>query len=140
MGNSEVGHLNIGAGRIILMDVTRIDQMIADGDFFRNPALLDAMHHARGRRLHLLGLCSSGGVHSLLTHLYALLKMARQESVEQVFIHAFLDGRDTPPESGAGYLREIEQQIRTIGAGTIASVTGRYFAMDRDKRWERIER
>jgi 2,3-bisphosphoglycerate-independent phosphoglycerate mutase len=140
MGNSEVGHLNIGAGRIIMMDVTRIDQMIADGEFFRNAALLDAMHHARGRRLHLLGLCSSGGVHSLLTHLYALLKMAKQEGVEQVFIHAFLDGRDTPPESGAGYLREIEQQIRTIGAGKIASVTGRYFAMDRDKRWERIER
>jgi 2,3-bisphosphoglycerate-independent phosphoglycerate mutase len=140
MGNSEVGHLNIGAGRIILMDVTRIDQMIADGEFFRNTALLDAMHHARGRHLHLLGLCSSGGVHSLLTHLYALLKIARQEGVEQVFIHAFLDGRDTPPESGAGYLREIEQQTRTIGVGKIASVTGRYFAMDRDKRWERIER
>jgi 2,3-bisphosphoglycerate-independent phosphoglycerate mutase len=140
MGNSEVGHLNIGAGRIILMDVTRIDQMIADGEFFRNAALLDATHHARGRRLHLLGLCSSGGVHSLLTHLYALLKMAKQEGVEQVFIHAFLDGRDTPPESGAGYLREIEQQTRTIGVGKIASVTGRYFAMDRDKRWERIER
>ncbi len=98
------------------------------------------MHHARGRHLHLLGLCSSGGVHSLLTHLYALLKMAKQEGVEQVFIHAFLDGRDTPPESGAGYLREIEQQIRNLGVGKIASVTGRYFAMDRDKRWERIER
>jgi 2,3-bisphosphoglycerate-independent phosphoglycerate mutase len=140
MGNSEVGHLNIGAGRIILMDVTRIDQMIADGEFFRNTALLDAMHHARGRHLHLLGLCSSGGVHSLLTHLYALLRMAKQEGVEQVFIHAFLDGRDTPPQSGAGYLREIEQQLRTIGVGKIASVTGRYFAMDRDKRWERIER
>jgi 2,3-bisphosphoglycerate-independent phosphoglycerate mutase len=140
MGNSEVGHLNIGAGRIILMDVTRIDQMISNGEFLRNPPLLDAMHHARGRRLHLLGLCSSGGVHSLLTHLYALLKMARQEGVEQVFLHAFLDGRDTPPESGVGYLREIEQQIRAIGVGKIASVTGRYFAMDRDKRWERIER
>jgi len=140
MGNSEVGHLNIGAGRIILMDVTRIDQMIADGEFFRNGALLGAMHHARGRHLHLLGLCSSGGVHSLLTHLYALLKMAKQEGVEHVFIHAFLDGRDTPPESGAGYLREIEQQMRNLGVGKIASVTGRYFAMDRDRRWERIER
>ncbi len=140
MGNSEVGHLNIGAGRIVMMDVTRIDAMIANGEFFRNTALLDAMHHARGRHLHLLGLCSSGGVHSLLTHLYALVKMARQEGVEQVFIHAFLDGRDTPPESGAKYLREIEQQLRTIGTGRIASVTGRYFAMDRDKRWERIER
>ena len=99
-----------------MMDVTRIDAMIADGEFFRNTALLGAMHNARGRHLHLLGLCSSGGVHSLLTHLYALLKMARQEGVEQVFIHAFLDGRDTPPESGAGYLREIEQQIRTLSA------------------------
>ncbi|HKX00051.1 MAG TPA: 2,3-bisphosphoglycerate-independent phosphoglycerate mutase [Bryobacteraceae bacterium] len=140
MGNSEVGHLNIGAGRIILMDVTRIDHMIASGEFFRNPVLLGAMHHARAHRLHLLGLCSQGGVHSQLTHLYALLRMAKQEQVSQVFIHCFMDGRDTPPESGGGYLREIERQIRSIGAGRIASISGRYFAMDRDKRWERIER
>src|SRR4030081_2763720 len=112
MGNSEVGHLNIGAGRIVMMDVTRIDQMIANGEFFQSPVLLDAMHHARSRHLHLLGLCSPGGVHSLLTHLYALLKMARQESVDRVFVHAFLDGRDTSPESGAGYLGELEQQMR----------------------------
>jgi len=140
MGNSEVGHLNIGAGRVIHMDVTRIDEMIASGEFFRNPVLLACMHHARGRRLHLLGLCSQGGVHSQLAHLYALLRMAKQEGVERVFIHAFMDGRDTPPESGAGYLREIEQQARSIGVGRVASVSGRYYAMDRDKRWERIER
>ena len=140
MGNSEVGHLNIGAGRIIYMDVTRIDAMIASGEFFQNPVLLAAMHHARGRRLHLLGLCSAGGVHSQLTHLYALLRMAKQEGVKEVFVQAFMDGRDTPPESGAEYLRQIEQQMRTIGVGRIASVSGRYYAMDRDKRWERIDR
>jgi len=140
MGNSEVGHMNIGAGRVIQMDVTRIDLMIASGEFFRNPVLLDAMRHARTHRLHLLGLCSQGGVHSQLAHLYALLKMAQQEGVESVFVHCFMDGRDTPPESGAGYLREVEQQMRTIGVGRIASISGRYYAMDRDKRWERIER
>jgi 2,3-bisphosphoglycerate-independent phosphoglycerate mutase len=140
MGNSEVGHLNIGAGRVVQMDVTRIDKMIASGEFFSNPVLLDGMLHARGRRLHLLGLCSQGGVHSQLTHLYPLLRMAKQEGVENVFVHCFMDGRDTPPESGAGYLREIEKQMREIGIGRIASVSGRYYAMDRDKRWERIER
>jgi len=140
MGNSEVGHLNIGAGRIVQMDVTRIDAMIASGEFFQNPVLMAAMHHARGRRLHLLGLCSAGGVHSQLTHLYALLRMAKQEGVKEVFVHAFMDGRDTPPESGAEYLRQMEQQMRTIGVGRIASVSGRYYAMDRDRRWERIER
>ncbi|MDQ2946144.1 MAG: 2,3-bisphosphoglycerate-independent phosphoglycerate mutase [Acidobacteriota bacterium] len=140
MGNSEVGHLNIGAGRIILMDVTRIDLMIRTGDFFRNPVLLDSMRHARAHRLHIMGLCSDGGVHSQLTHLYALLKMAKQEGVEQVFLHCFMDGRDTPPDSGAGYLEQIGQHIRTIGAGRIASLSGRYYAMDRDKRWDRVER
>ena len=140
MGNSEVGHMNIGAGRIIQMDVTRIDAMIASGEFVRNPMLLNTMHHARGHRLHLLGLCSDGGVHSQLTHLYALLRMAKQEGVTQVFVHAFMDGRDTPPESGAEYLRQIEQQMRTIGVGRVATISGRYYAMDRDKRWERIER
>ena len=140
MGNSEVGHLNIGAGRIVQMDVTRIDAMIASGEFFRNPVLLDAMKNARTHQLHFLGLCSDGGVHSYLTHLYALLRLAKQEGVEKVFVHAFMDGRDTPPESGAGYLRELEKEMRTIGVGRIASVSGRYYAMDRDKRWERIER
>ncbi len=141
MGNSEVGHLNIGAGRVVHMDVTRIDLMIASGEFFSNPVLLAAMHHARnGHRLHLMGLCSDGGVHSQLTHLYALLKMARQQGVEQVFVHCFMDGRDTAPESGIGYIREIQKQMRELGAGKIASVEGRYYAMDRDKRWERIDR
>ncbi len=141
MGNSEVGHLNIGSGRVLLMDVMRIDLMIENGQFFRHPVLLDAMKHARaGRRLHLLGLCSSGGVHSLLTHLYALLKMAKLEGVDQVFVHSFTDGRDTPPESGGDYILEIEKHMRTIGCGKIASVSGRYYAMDRDRRWERVEK
>jgi 2,3-bisphosphoglycerate-independent phosphoglycerate mutase len=141
MGNSEVGHLNIGAGRVVHMDVTRIDHMIANGEFYSNPVLLAAMHHARaGHRLHLMGLCSDGGVHSQLTHLYALLEMARRESVEQVFVHCFMDGRDTGPETGIGYIREIQKQMREIGVGAIASVEGRYYAMDRDKRWERIDR
>ncbi len=141
MGNSEVGHLNIGAGRVVHMDVTRIDHMIANGEFYSNPVLLAAMHHARaGHRLHLMGLCSDGGVHSQLTHLYALLEMARRESVEQVFLHCFMDGRDTGPETGVGFIREIQHQMREIGVGAIASVEGRYYAMDRDKRWERIDR
>jgi len=140
MGNSEVGHLNIGAGRVIYMDVTRIDRMIASGEFFKNPVLLDAMKHACTRRLHLMGLCSDGGVHSLLTHLFALLKMAKQQGVEHVFLHCFMDGRDTPPESGAGYLEQVQKEIRQIGVGKIATVSGRYYAMDRDKRWDRVER
>ena len=137
MGNSEVGHLNIGSGRIVHMDITRIDSMIQSGEFFRHPVLTGAMEHARSRRLHLLGLVSDGGVHSHQEHLYALLRMARQMGVEQVFVHAFLDGRDTPPTSGVGYLQQLQQQMRTIGVGTIATVSGRYYAMDRDKRWER---
>src|SRR5216117_1930361 len=115
MGNSEVGHLNIGAGRVVLMDVTRIDRMIESGEFFRHPALLDSMRHARTRRLHLLGLASQGGVHSQLTHLYALLEMARQENVEDVCVHCFTDGRDTPPDSGIRYLQEIQQNAQSIG-------------------------
>jgi 2,3-bisphosphoglycerate-independent phosphoglycerate mutase len=140
MGNSEVGHLNIGAGRVIYMDVTRIDRMIASGDFFNNPVLLESMKHAKAHRLHLLGLTSAGGVHSLLTHLYALLEMAKKQNVEQVFVHCFTDGRDTPPESGAGYIEQVQKELRRIGVGKIATVSGRYYAMDRDKRWERVER
>ncbi|HEY3837188.1 MAG TPA: 2,3-bisphosphoglycerate-independent phosphoglycerate mutase [Bryobacteraceae bacterium] len=139
MGNSEVGHMNIGAGRVIHMDVTRIDLMIEDESFFSNPVFMTAMKNARTHRLHLLGLCSDGGVHSMLTHLYALMKMAKQQGVEQVFVHCFMDGRDTPPESGAGFVQQIQQQMKTIGVGKVASVSGRYYAMDRDKRWERIE-
>jgi len=140
MGNSEVGHLNIGAGRVVHMDVTRIDQMIASGEFFQHPVLLDSMRHGRAHRLHIMGLCSDGGVHSLLTHLYELLKLAKQEHVQEVFVHCFMDGRDTGPQSGAGYLEQIQSVMHRIGVGKIASVSGRYYAMDRDKRWDRIER
>ena len=140
MGNSEVGHLNIGAGRVIYMDVTRIDRMIATRELFNNPVLLDSMRHAKTHRLHLMGLCSDGGVHSLLTHLYALLEMAKKQNVEQVFLHCFMDGRDTPPESGAGFIEQIQKETRQIGVGQIATVSGRYYAMDRDKRWDRVER
>jgi 2,3-bisphosphoglycerate-independent phosphoglycerate mutase len=140
MGNSEVGHLNIGAGRIVHMDITRIDAMIQNGDFFSQPILLDAMKNARsgGRKLHLFGLLSDGGVHSQQAHLYALLKMAKQNGVDRVFVHAFMDGRDTLPTNGAGYLEQLQQKMREYSSGKIATVSGRYYAMDRDRRWERI--
>src|SRR3954470_7290820 len=139
MGNSEVGHLNIGAGRIVQMDRTRIELMIQNGEFFSNPVLLAAMKNARsgGRRLHIFGLLSDGGVHSYQTHLYALLRMAKQNGVDRVFVHAFMDGRDTLPTNGAGYLQQLQQKIREYNTGKIASVSGRYYAMDRDRRWER---
>ncbi|HEY6873407.1 MAG TPA: 2,3-bisphosphoglycerate-independent phosphoglycerate mutase [Geobacteraceae bacterium] len=141
MGNSEVGHLNIGAGRIVYQDLTRISKSIADGDFFENPVLLDciARTKAAGGRLHLAGLLSDGGVHSHNTHLYALLELAKREGVD-VFVHCLLDGRDTPPKSGADYLAQLETEIARIGVGRIATVIGRYYAMDRDNRWERVEK
>src|SRR5712671_7516149 len=140
MGNSEVGHLNIGSGRIVHMDITRIDLMIQNGEFFSHPVLLAAMKHARvaERRLHLFGLVSDGGVHSQQAHLYALLKMAKQSGVDRVFVHAFMDGRDTLPTNGAVYLEQLQQKMREYNSGQIASVNGRYYAMDRDRRWERI--
>jgi 2,3-bisphosphoglycerate-independent phosphoglycerate mutase len=140
MGNSEVGHLNIGAGRIVHMDITRIDLMIRNGEFFSHPVLVDAMKHARvgGRKLHLFGLVSDGGVHSRQEHLYALIKMAKQQGVERVFVHAFMDGRDTLPTNGAGYLERLQQKMREYNCGKLATVSGRYYAMDRDRRWERI--
>jgi 2,3-bisphosphoglycerate-independent phosphoglycerate mutase len=140
MGNSEVGHLNIGAGRIVHMDITRIDLMIQNGEFFRHPVLLEAMQHARSgeRRLHLFGLVSDGGVHSQQAHLYALLKMAKENGLDRVFVHAFMDGRDTLPTNGRGYLEQLQQKIREYNCGRIATVSGRYYAMDRDRRWERI--
>jgi len=140
MGNSEVGHLNIGAGRIVHMDITRIDLMIQNGELFSHPVLLDAMKHARtgARRLHLFGLVSDGGVHSQQAHPYALLKMAKQNGLERVFVHAFMDGRDTLPTNGAGYLEQLQQKMREYNCGKIATVNGRYYAMDRDRRWERI--
>ena len=139
MGNSEVGHLNIGAGRVVHMDITRIDAMIANGDFYKDPALLEAMHTAResGRQLHLLGLVSDGGVHAQQAHLHALLKAAKMAGLEKVFVHAFLDGRDTLPTSGAGYLAKLQQAMAETGVGKLATVSGRYYAMDRDRRWER---
>ena len=141
MGNSEVGHLNMGAGRVVHMDITRIDAMIQSGEFFTHPVLSQAMKHARagGRSLHLFGLLSDGGVHSHQNHLYALLKMAKMQGVERVFVHAFMDGRDTLPTNGAGYLEQLRQKMREFGGGPneakIASVSGRYYAMDRDLRW-----
>src|SRR5277367_5177666 len=140
MGNSEVGHLNIGAGRIVHMDSTRIDQLIADGKFSPQPLLLEAMERGRARQLHLLGLVSDGGVHSHLNHLFALLQMARENKVKNVFVHCFMDGRDTPPNSGIDFLRQLEQKMRELGVGQIATVSGRYYAMDRDNRWERVEK
>jgi 2,3-bisphosphoglycerate-independent phosphoglycerate mutase len=142
MGNSEVGHLNIGAGRVVYMDIVRIDLMIENGDFFKHPVLLSAMNHTRtaGRKLHIFGLISDGGVHSMNTHLYALLKMCKQQGVERVFVHCFMDGRDTPPNSGAAYVEELQKKMREYGVGKIATVSGRYYAMDRDKRWERVKK
>ena len=137
MGNSEVGHLNIGAGRVVHMDVTRLDLMIKEGSFFNNPELVTAMQHPR---VHILGLVSSGGVHSSTGHLYALLRMAKQQKVGQVFIHAFTDGRDTGPNTGAGFIEELQRKLDEYGIGKIASLSGRYYAMDRDKRWDRIDR
>jgi 2,3-bisphosphoglycerate-independent phosphoglycerate mutase len=139
MGNSEVGHLNIGAGRIVQMDITRIDMQIANGEFAKNPSIVNAMQRAREgeRQLHLFGLLSDGGVHSHQEHLYALLRIAREYKLERVFVHAFMDGRDTLPTSGAEYVAKLDQKMREYGVGKIASVSGRYYAMDRDKRWER---
>src|SRR5256714_7786641 len=140
MGNSEVGHLNMGAGRIVHMDITRIHLMLQNGELFSHPVLLDAMKHARSgdRRLHLFGLVSDGGVHSQQAHLYALLKMAKQNGLERVFVHAFMDGRDTLPTNGAGYLEQLQQKMREYNSGKVATISGRYYAMDRDRRWERI--
>lgn len=142
MGNSEVGHLNIGSGRVIRMDVSLVDHEIETGDFFRNTVLTNAVERARAapRALHLMGLISDGQVHSSLTHLYALLRMAKEHGLERVFIHCFLDGRDTPPSSAANYVATLQRKIDDIGIGEIASVVGRYYAMDRDKRWERTQR
>jgi len=139
MGNSEVGHLNLGAGRIVRMDITRIDHAIATGEFFEDATLVKAMRHAsEGQHaLHLIGLVSDGGVHSQLRHLIALLRMAAMWKLERVYVHAFMDGRDTMPNSGLGYLEELQQAFATHGTGKLASVSGRYFAMDRDLRWEK---
>ena len=140
MGNSEVGHLNIGAGRIVHQEITRIDRSIESGDFFTNQALRPLLDVARGQALHLMGLVSDGGVHSHLLHLVALLRLAKQERIEKVFIHAFTDGRDTSPQAGVLYLEQLQEEIKRIGVGRIASVGGRHYCMDRDNRWQRTEK
>ncbi len=142
MGNSEVGHLNLGAGRIVYQDSTRISKAIKDGDFFRNPELISAMESAKQskRTLHLMGLLSDGGVHSRLDHICAMLDMANARGITDVFFHAFLDGRDTPPKSAIEYITTLERHFSKIGLGAIATISGRYYAMDRDKRWERVQK
>ena len=141
MGNSEVGHTNIGAGRVVFQDLPKITKAISDGDFFENPAYIRAMDNCLERKtsLHLMGLLSDGGVHSHLQHMFALLKMAKDRGLEKVYIHAFLDGRDVSPTSGADFVAETVEKCREIGVGKIATVMGRYYAMDRDKRWDRVE-
>ncbi|MDR3644900.1 MAG: 2,3-bisphosphoglycerate-independent phosphoglycerate mutase [Clostridia bacterium] len=140
MGNSEVGHTNMGAGRVVYQELTRITKSILDGDFFENPALAAAMRSCAesGAALHLMGLLSDGGVHSHNTHLYALIEMAKRFKLEKVYIHCFLDGRDVPPDSGKAFVEELEKKLHEIGTGTIATVAGRYYAMDRDNRWDRV--
>lgn len=142
MGNSEVGHLNLGAGFVVYQWITRIDAAIEDRSFFQTPALVQAIEHARnpGRKLHLLGLIGSGGVHASQRHLYALLELCRARGIDEVYIHAFTDGRDTPPTSGLEFMRELIANAARIGCGRVATVSGRYYAMDRDQRWSRTEK
>src|SRR3954471_14294599 len=141
MGNSGVGHLNLGAGRIVYQDIVRIDKAIADGPFYDNPTLVATIEAAKksGGTLHLFGLTSPGNVHAALEHAYAVCETAKRLGLDRVMWHAFLDGRDTPPRSAAGYLRDVDAQLKKIGVGKLASAVGRYYAMDRDKRWERLE-
>ena len=142
MGNSEVGHINMGAGRIVYQELTRITKEIEDGSFFENEELKDAMNNCKKNdsSLHLYGLLSDGGVHSHNTHLYALLEMAKKEGLEKVYVHCFLDGRDTPPASGKDFVSALADKMKEIGVGKIASVMGRYYAMDRDNNWDRVEK
>ena len=142
MGNSEVGHLNMGAGRIVYQELTRISKEIADGDFFKNEALLAAVENCKKNQsdLHLFGLVSDGGVHSHNTHIYGLLELAKKEGLQNVYVHCFMDGRDTAPASGKGFIQELCDKMQEIGVGQIATISGRYYAMDRDNRWERVEK
>ena len=142
MGNSEVGHTNMGAGRVVFQDLPHISRDIESGEFFKNPAYLEAMSNCRewGSALHLMGLLSDGGVHSHITHLFALLKMAKEQGLEKVYVHCFLDGRDVPPSSGKSYVEQLQAKLDELGTGRIATVMGRYYAMDRDKRWDRVQR
>ena len=142
MGNSEVGHTNIGAGRVVYQELTRITKSIQDGDFFENPTLKAAMEHCKekGTKLHLLGLLSDGGVHSHNTHLWALLEMARRMGLEKVFVHGLLDGRDVPPTSGKDFVAEALRKMEEIGTGKLATLAGRYYGMDRDTQWTRVQK
>ena len=142
MGNSEVGHLNMGAGRVVYQELTRITKAIQDGDFFENEELVKAVENAKANNsaLHLFGLLSDGGVHSHITHVFGLLELAKRKGLEKVYVHCFLDGRDTPPQSGKGYVQELTDKLAELGVGKIATVMGRYYAMDRDNRWDRVER
>ncbi len=142
MGNSEVGHLNIGAGRIVYQDLTKITKSIEDGDFFENPALIQAMDNARkpGKKLHLFGLLSDGGVHSHISHLFALLQMAKARGLKEAYVHAFLDGRDVSPTSGVKYVKELLEKMHALSFGKLASLSGRYYSMDRDNNWDRVEK
>src|SRR5882724_10389653 len=139
MGNSEVGHMNIGAGRVVRMDITKIDVLVANKQLDQVPLFKQAMERGRQRQLHFLGLLSDGGVHSHIEHLFALLEMAKRQHVEKVFVHCFIDGRDTPPHSGKEFVQRLQKKMRELGVGEIATLVGRYYAMDRDNRWERIE-
>ena len=142
MGNSEVGHTNIGAGRIVYQELTKITKSIEDGDFFAIPEFIEAIENCKkyNSKLHILGLVSDGGVHSHIRHLYGLLEMAKRRDFENVYVHCFLDGRDTPPASAEGYITDLEEKMKEKGIGKIASISGRYYAMDRDKRWERVKK
>ena len=142
MGNSEVGHMNMGAGRIVYQELTRITKAIEDGDFFENKALKEAVEHCKKENtaLHFMGLVSSGGVHSHIEHIYGLLELAKRAGLKKVYLHAFLDGRDTPPDSGKSFLMEVEKKMQELGVGEIATISGRYYAMDRDKNYDRVEK
>ena len=142
MGNSEVGHTNIGAGRIVYQDLTKITKSIEDGDFFSNEALNKAIENCKkyNSKLHVMGLLSDGGVHSHERHLYAILELAKRKDFDNVFVHCFMDGRDTPPTSGEGYMTKLEDKMKEKGVGRVASISGRFYAMDRDKRWQRIQK
>ena len=142
MGNSEVGHTNIGAGRIVYQELTRITKSIQDGDFFAIPEFVDACAKAKanGGKLHLIGLLSDGGVHSHITHLFALIDMAKRQGLSNVYVHCIMDGRDTPPSSGIEYVKQLQDYMDKIGFGAIATISGRFWAMDRDKRWERVQK
>ena len=142
MGNSEVGHTNIGAGRIVYQELTKITKSIEDGDFFAIPEFIEAIENCKkyNSKLHILGLVSDGGVHSHIRHLYGLLEMAKRRDFENVYVHCFLDGRDTPPASAEGYITDLEEKMKEKGIGKIASISGRFYAMDRDKRWERVKK